>query len=382
MRSAKGSITKLGYNYYRVRVTAKAVNPDTGKPYRLSEYVRGTRRQAEEAKLRLLAESGSEIVDSDTPLSEYVATCYLPDKQAMVESGTFKRKTLTTYKSKLKNYILPTFGSIPIKDISVLAIKKWLARIESRPTARASLAVLSAVLTHAVENMRLRENPCKRVKPPKLDDKMPQVLDLEDIEVYRYFFKGTSIEAAVLLAIGGGFRRGEICGLDVEDIDTATGAVLVDDAYVTDGGEAYTETTKARKVHTVHLPMSVLARLREILPERGPVLPGSSNGRMYPDAVTRAFERVRDKMPPEVPRIPLKNLRHSSHTLAYEVGGDLMGIQDRGGWTSISTPRRFYLRPMGSRDKAIADAMDEALNPGRGTTTVTFTIKGDGLEDF
>ncbi|MBQ9041479.1 MAG: tyrosine-type recombinase/integrase family protein [Eggerthellaceae bacterium] len=384
MRSAKGSITKLGYNHYRIRVEGFA-DPETGKRRQLSKTIRGTRKQAEDEKLKLLIEAGDEVVDSDMPFGQYVSSMYLPDKEALVASGgKFKRKTLTNYKSRLRNHILPTFENVPLKNITILMIRKWLATIPSKATAKACFAVLSSVLSHAVENLKLRDNPCLKMKPPEVDEYEPEILDLEDIEVYLYFFRETTVEAAVLLAVGGGFRRGEICGLDVADIDFETGATLIDDTYITDGGEAYTETTKTRKKHVVYLPMSITDRLAEILPKHGPVLPGNSNGRMYPDAVTKAYERIQKQMPAEVPRIPLKNLRHSSHTLAYEVGGDMAGIKDRGGWSNMSTPQRYYLRPRGDRDKAIAEAMDAALKPRRssGRRTITFDARARSAEAF
>ena len=88
MRSAKGSITKLGPNYFRVRVTGKAIDPNTGYPYRLSEYVRGSRKKAEAVKLRLLIEAGEEIVDSDMTYGQFIDAVYLPDKHTTTRQRT------------------------------------------------------------------------------------------------------------------------------------------------------------------------------------------------------------------------------------------------------------------------------------------------------
>lgn len=384
MRSAKGSITKLGPNYYRVRVTSKSIDPNTGKPYRLSENVRGSRKQAEEVKLRLLVEAGEEVIDSDNTLHEFVEAYYKPAKQSLIEQGKFKRSTLAAYEDRLRLYIYPTFADTPLKDITASRIRLWLGTFEKQTQAKEALKTLSSVLSFAVYDLRLRENPCKRVKPPETARYKPHPLDLEDIEVYRYFFRDETIEAAVLLAIGGGFRRGEICALNIEDIDFKTGEVTVDDAYIVVRGEAIEETPKSESgTRTVHLPMSITRRLAEILPEHGPVLKGRNSERMYPSAVSHQYLRVQSKMPPEVPRIPLKDLRHSSLTLAYESGAEALALKDRGGHSNIDTTRRYYVRPKGNRDAEIARAMDSMLDPERDARkTVTIEVYEDTIERF
>ena len=104
---------------------------------------------------------------------------------------------------------------------------------------------------------------------------------------------------------------------------------------------------------------------------------------MYPDSVTQAYERVLKRMPKEIKRVPLKNLRHSSLTLAYESGADMIGLQDRGGHSSITTTQRYYLRPKGDRDIAIAEAMEAKLHPIKpAENLVTIEVLKDTIEAF
>ena len=382
MRSAKGSITKLGANRWRVSVEA-APDPKSGKRRRVTKVVRGSKKQAEETKLRMLVEQGADVVDSSIPLREYVDACYIPAKQALIEQGKFKRSSLSEYKRKLRLYVYPTFENMPLKDINAQRVHNWIATFDKPTKAKEALKTLSSVLSFAVYDMRLRDNPCSRVKPPSTAKYQPHPLDLEDIEVYRYFFKGEIVEAAVLLAIGGGFRRGEICALNVEDIDQHTGEVVIDDTYIVVDGEAVEDTPKSESgTRTVHLPMSIVKRLFEIAPSSGPLLPGKSDDRMYPDAVSRAYRRVQAMMPPEVPRIPLKDLRHSSLTLAYESGAEALALKDRGGHSNIDTTRKYYVRPKGNRDAEIARAMDAMLDPTEKEPEILFAIYGDTVAEF
>ena len=338
MRSAKGSITKLGASRWRVSVEA-APDPETGKRRRVTKVVRGSRKLAEETKLRMLVEQGADVVDSSLTLKEFVDAAYIPAKETLIELGKFKRSTLASYQDRLRLYVYPTFADTPLKDISAQKVRHWLSSMDKPTKAKEALKTLSSVLSFAVYDMQLRDNPCKRVKPPETAGYTPHPLDLEDIEVYRYWFRDTTIEAAVLLAIGGGFRRGD------------------------------------------HLPMSITRRLAQILPESGPVLKGH-DGRMYPSAVSRQYKRIQATMPPEVPRIPLKDLRHSSLTLAYESGAEALALKDRGGHSNIDTTRRYYVRPKGNRDAEIARAMDELLSPKPQNDGYLYAIYGDTVADF
>ncbi len=61
---------------------------------------------------------------------------------------------------------------------------------------------------------------------------------------------------------------------------------------------------------------------------------------MKPAVLTHRFIRERDSLPEGVKRISLKNLRHTSLTLAYDSGADLLDVSRRAGtrrWGSRRT---------------------------------------------
>lgn len=377
VRSAKSSITKLGPNHYRVRVEGPK-DPRTGKRNQLSKTIRGSRKQAEETKRRMEIEAGADVVDSDMPFGEYVESVYWPDREHQM-----KRRSVSGYKSRLRLYILPYFGDMPLKEITVQRVKMWLAEFEKPTLALEAYKVLKAILSHAVFELYLNSNPCMKVHAPKVPAYVPDTIGADDVFRYMEQYRGSSIEPAVLIAIGAGLRRGEICALDAEDIDWRTGELTIDDAYLSDGGEAFSDTTKSPSgVRKVHVPKTILARLREVSPGSGPLMPGK-DGRMHPDAVKRAYERVqsRDTWPDDLPKVTLKNLRHSSLSLAYDAGADMLALQDRGGHANISTTKRYYLKPRGDRDAAIADAMDSKLNADK-SPMISFRVMAGSVESF
>lgn len=354
MRSASGCIVRLGKDRWRVYVQG-GKDPDTGKRTRPSKIVRGSRRDAERVKAEMLIEAG-EPVDSKLTVREYGDTHYLPAKR-----DDLKQSSAEAYQMRLEHYVYPALGDTRLKDLEPQAIRAWLRTFDKPTVRREAYRALRGLCQFAVYDDHLKENPLDRVRPPKVDRYEPEVLDLEEIDEYLKLFRGSTVEAGVLLAIGCGLRRGEICALNVDDIDPETGAVRIDDSYLSLKTGATESTPKsANGYRTVHMPAFLLRRLLEILPNSGPVLPGKS-GRMHPDSLTHTYERKLKHLPDGVKRIPFKNLRHTSLTLAFDSGSDLYDVSKRAGHSNMAITSRYYVRPKTSKDEEIAEAMDEAL---------------------
>lgn len=353
MRSAKGSIQKLGKDHYRVFVSIK--DDHTGKRYRPSAVVRGSRRKAEETKLRMLAEAESGKYAGQMTLAAYIDAVYMPSLSHR------KPRTIATAADRCRLYVVPKLGQRQLCDITPANIRLWLEAF-AKPSVRfVAFVTLRQVLNHALHSGHMENNPIKNVPTPAKEKYEPAVLDAEDALVYLWHFKGSPIEAAVLIAIGAGLRRGEIAALDVADINLATGLVDIDKANTQHGREVYYgEPKSAKGTRGVHLPETILKRLREVLPPRGAILTEDGQ-RMAPDRITALYSQHLKRLPEGVLKVPLMNLRHTSLTLAYDSGADLLAVSRRAGHSGTSITDKYYVRPKGSRDKETAKAMDKAL---------------------
>ena len=81
---------------------------------------------------------------------------------------------------------------------------------------------------------------------------------------------------------------------------------------------------------------------------------------MNPDNVTKMYLKIRDGLPANCARVPLKDLRHTSLSLAVEAGADVYAVSRRAGHSSVTTTERFYLNPHGI-DRGVSDALDSLL---------------------
>ena len=357
MRSAQASIVELDKGKrYRVFVEAGR-DPQTGKRRRLTKTVRGSRKDAEKIKHELLVKAG-ELPETDKTLAEYVEDDFLPDKQADLKELSYE-----SYCARLRKHVIPVLGDIPMADITAQKVRRFLAAIDSPTVRREARRMLHMVFQHALYNDAVRDNPVTRVKPPKVEKYRPTVLTAQEVGIYLKHFHGSRIESAVLVIVGCGLRRGEAIALNVDDVDLETGAVSVDDSIVpTAKGDLQGPTKTENGVRVVHMPPALLERLKQVMPASGPLIQNMNGTRMKPEVLTHLFCKERDTLPQDVTRVSLKNLRHTSLTLAFDSGADLLDVSRRAGHASTKITSDFYVRPKGDRDIKAAEMMDEALS--------------------
>ncbi len=355
MRSAKGSIIKLGKDHYRVQISV--VDPVTGRRLRPSENVRGSARKAEDVKIKMLAAANAGEYGSMMLLKDYVDAIFYTTLKAK------RPRSIECIKDRIRLYVLSGLGSTRLSDITPKILRSWLATFPDDKKRLVAYTTIRQVLNSAVKNEYLVASPVSKVDKPEPEPYEPEVLDIDEIRVYLWHFRDTAIEAAILIALGVGFRRGEIIALDVSDVNMATGRINVDNAITQHGSQIYEGDPKGKKgKREPYMPQVLLARLIELLQGRSGAILKTDNKRMKPDCLTKTYERLIETLPDGVKRVPFKNLRHSSHTLAYDVTGDIFAVQVRGGWTNIKTPTDYYVRPKGNRDREVASAMNKALS--------------------
>lgn len=357
MRSAQASVVELDKGKrYRVFVELPR-DPRTGKRRRMTRTVRGSRKEAERIKGLMLAQAQG-VPACDMTLEEYVETEFLPRKEAEVKQLTYE-----TYKGRLEKHVLPALGSKPMGDVTASDVRAALSSIGSPNVEKEARRTLHMVFQMAVYDDAVKDNPVSRVKPPRTEKYRPEVLTADEVVAYMEHFRGSLVETAVLVILGCGLRRGEAVALDVEDVDPETGAVTVDDSIVpTSAGTLHGPTKTENGVRTVHMPRIFLDRLLEIMPASGPLVRNMNGTRMAPGVLTHRFIRERDKLPEGVTRVSLKNLRHTSLTLAYDSGADLLDVSLRAGHSSTRITSDYYVRPQGDRDEKAAEMMDDVLS--------------------
>jgi integrase len=199
-------------------------------------------------------------------------------------------------------------------------------RARSPATVNRELAILSAILTLAVDDELIGSNPCRRVKPLRMDNTRSRYLTKdEETELLKALEGQDWLKSLVTAAIHTGMRRGELFKLKWFDVDFNRGVIHVRD----------TKTARDRVV-----PMS--AAVREVLEQQpktsGYVFPSPRTGGPLVD-IKHAFTAACDAA--KVKDLRFHDLRHTAATRLADAGVNVVVIAEILGHGDIRTTKRY-----------------------------------------
>lgn len=134
---------------------------------------------------------------------------------------SIKPKTYESYEVLVRKHIKPNLGNILLRDLRPEQVQKLYndkAKEYSPRQAELIHVVLHSALDQAIENDLIIKNATNATKRPKRVKKEPRVLTPEEQEILIKAMKGDRLEAAFIVALFTGLRRGEILGLKWQDI--------------------------------------------------------------------------------------------------------------------------------------------------------------------
>jgi integrase len=183
---------------------------------------------------------------------------------------------------------------------------------------------------------------------------------------------GMFIRLAALL----GARRGELCGLQWEDFDDATGTIKVRRGVVEVAGALQVKDTKTHAERIIALDpgtVALLSQYRAAMKSRAhqcetKLIPGafilseSPDGSrpIRPDKASDVFKRLRTGVGLDGAR--LHDLRHFVATQLIGAGHDIRTVSGRLGHAQTSTTLNTYAAFLSGRDRAAADQLAALLD--------------------
>jgi integrase/recombinase XerC len=250
-----------------------------------------------------------------------------------------------------------------VGDLDIAELRSWLGELHRSGQARATIArrAASARAFTAFAHRRgwLAADPGGQLGTPKVHRPLPQVLAQDQMTAVLAAASpagddGTAdpqpgtgdaaaIEAAVCirdtaimeLLYAAGIRVSELCGLDLNDLDTGRRAVRV--------------LGKRNKERTVPVGIPALRAVREWLAHGRPLLArgpatamflGARGGRIDPRTVRRVVH-TRIAAAGSVPDTGPHGLRHTAATHLLEGGADLRSVQEILGHASLATTQIY-----------------------------------------
>jgi integrase len=145
--------------------------------------------------------------------------------------GTVTTRTQALYERSVKVYINPSIGKLRLNKLAPLDVSRMLQDLElkgySPATRRMARSTLRRALRVAEQDGILYRNVASIADGPKLDHREGRGLQPEQAKRFLQAVRGHRHEAAYVLALSLGLRRGELLGLSWSDIERAEDAVVL-----------------------------------------------------------------------------------------------------------------------------------------------------------
>lgn len=335
-------------------------------------------------------------------------------------------KTQERYEGFLSSFIIPYFGKRKLKDITALDIEKYLitlgkdgVRLDgkkggySEKTIHHHYMLLHTLFNYAVNWDKIVSNPCKKVDIPEVhehearyydDENIERLLDCLDAEYNKAVEKAGGMEDIlsfdnlnsrqctdifntymrknyILLALVSACRRGELVGLQVEDIDFKYNRIVVTQTghYTVENGLYFLDHLKNKKPSkSIDMPILMMEQLKEYIQVRTAFIKlmgwedsgylfislksgkvTTAGGPMMPDVISQWFSKFLERN--KLPKITLHEVRHTSISYLINKGVDIKMVADRAGHLNTNITENVYGHIYDKTKRATADEYNDMI---------------------
>ncbi|GJL96221.1 MAG: hypothetical protein DHS20C06_00380 [Hyphobacterium sp.] len=304
----------------------------------------------ERDRLQGLADRGEPLEEKTTDTFREAAMTWLNTKRNVPSH--------TLMKGHIENYLLPTFGQIPLDQIDLDHIHLWQANLLedlSPATVKRIRGTFSTILAYQVRKGTLDRNwvkyadPIRGIEPRTRHltrEEVGKILEaarkLEGLKDKAEPWKHTApwLEDFIRWQLATGMRKGEALRLKWSDIDRTSNQPCV--------RISQTKTGQPRAVPLGSTTLSILDRMMEY--------PRAENDRrIFPvslSTVTRTLKLLWDKS--DIEDVRLHDLRRTCLTWLAGDGIDLRTVQSIAGHADLNMLQRHYAQPLNHQAAAIA----------------------------
>lgn len=248
-------------------------------------------------------------------------------------------------------------------------------------TIRKIKVTVQGILSYAKKLRLIETNFATReyLDYPEQIKNIPEHLSEEDsLKFYRFLISHKDIKkkTVALIALLTGLRRGEICGLELSDIDLNKQIITIRRSRVVVNGFGLIEKEPKNQtsVRTFSIPKILADNLAEyiiwrerIKKEHGDawkagdkLLVSEFGTAIYPQTTNKWLDDLLEEA--EIPRVTLRSLRHTNITLQLMENVPLMTVAKRAGHARPSTTSDIYAYCFQSRDIAAANVLDNLFS--------------------
>ena len=148
------------------------------------------------------------------------------------DSNSKTLRTKQVYAFQLAKVIAPKWGDVRLRDVKSVAVENWLRKLPGAPGYKAKTkCVMSVLFQHAMRYDWATTNPIRLVRQSALP--LQEQIVLEPVEIAALLSElHDPFYTLILLASATGLRRGELFGLQWQDIIFAEAELRVERSIV------------------------------------------------------------------------------------------------------------------------------------------------------
>lgn len=334
------------------------------------------------AEIQSAKQQGSYVQPAKVTLGQYLTESWLPAQEQRL-----RRSSLSDYRDRINNYVLPTLGGIPLQDLNAAHLDRLYADLlahggrRGQPlapkTVRNVHAVISKALSAATRKRLVNRNVALDADPPKVRGPGEREMETWTPEELRLFLQGIAhhrLAPAYLLSASTGMRRGEVLGLRWRDIDLDNATVAIRQTLISVRYEiTLSEPKTARGHRTISLDPATVAVLRahlamqqaerdrygEAYEDHNLVFARPDGRPLHPDYFSQTFDRTVKRL--GLKKVRLHDLRHTYATLALRAGVDPKTVSARLGHATVAFTLDVYTKAVPQLDREAADKIADLI---------------------
>ena len=258
------------------------------------------------------------------------------------EERHYSPNTTASYRidlTQFQDFVQDRLGNRPLESLTHADIREFLGFMlrygYERKSAARKLSAVKSFYKFLLHEGRVKANPCREVKSPKLEKKLPGFLTQfqaqKAMEVPGDDEAAFRNRAIMELLYGSGLRVSELVGINQADIDWPNEVIRI--------------TGKGNKQRLAPLGSYARSALQEYRkkrshPDASAVFLNLQGGRLTRRSVLNIVHRQLSKIA-EVSHTNPHVLRHSFATHLLERGADLRAVQELLGHASLQTTQHY-----------------------------------------
>jgi integrase len=211
----------------------------------IKELTKASAKKKADEYRTLINAPEKEDYDNNLTFAELVG--HYTERELQENSGRAE-KPRKAYLYIFNNYLLPRWGSLPLRAVKAVVVEDWLKTLSLANGSKAKIReVFGAAFRHAMRYEMYPSNPITHVRQTRKRASEPEILEPAEIAAVLRELEGIEpIRTAFLIAAVMGMRRGEIFGLKWADINFERALLHVRRSYV-DGVVGPPKTESSRR---------------------------------------------------------------------------------------------------------------------------------------